>query len=196
MSHYYSEKQTSRINIKKINVSVKGISFDIYTGSGIFSKDRLDNGSKVLIENAIIREKWKILDLGCGNGIVGVSIKLLYPETDVMLVDINRRAVKLCRKNIKLHDLKNTTAKNSNVYSNVQDKFNTVLLNPPQTVGKKICFQMINETKEHLVEGGLLQIVARHKKGGSSLEQEMERVFGNVEQITKQSGYRVYVSKN
>ena len=55
---------------------------------------------------------------------------------------------------------------------------------------------MIEKAKDHLKKGGLLQIVARHKKGGKSLEAKMKEVFGNVEAIAKKSGYRVYISKN
>ncbi|MCK5139036.1 MAG: extracellular solute-binding protein [Thermodesulfovibrionia bacterium] len=80
--------------------------------------------------------------------------------------------------------------------SKIKDKFNTILVNPPQTAGKEICFQIIDNAKNHLKERGLLQLVARHNKGGSVLEKRMNQVFGNVEQVAKGSGYRIYVSEN
>ena len=78
----------------------------------------------------------------------------------------------------------------------IADKFDTILVNPPQTAGKDICFQIIDEAKNHLNNNGLLQLVARHNKGGSVLEKHMKEIFGNVEQIVKGSGYRVYISKH
>jgi 16S rRNA G1207 methylase RsmC len=55
---------------------------------------------------------------------------------------------------------------------------------------------MIEKSKDFLKPGGTLQIVARHNKGGKSLSEKMNSVFGNVEDIAKKSGYRIYISKN
>ena len=77
----------------------------------------------------------------------------------------------------------------------LKEKFDVILLNPPQTAGKKICFRMIEESKEHLNKGGSLQLVARHQKGGRSLQAKMEEVFGNVKVIARGSGYRIYYSE-
>ena len=58
--HYYSEKQISQPNIRKIRIFVKNIEFKLYSGSGVFSKSKLDKGSKLLIENCIIKPNWKV----------------------------------------------------------------------------------------------------------------------------------------
>src|SRR3990170_204091 len=98
MAHYFSEKQDSRLNLKKIKISLRRASFELYTGSGVFSKDMLDTGTKVLIENCIIENNWEILDLGCGIGTVGIAIKKMHPKTKVIMADVNERAVMLCKK--------------------------------------------------------------------------------------------------
>ncbi len=82
------------------------------------------------------------------------------------------------------------------MYKKVSGKFDTILLNPPQTAGKDVCFEMISKAPNFLKENGLLQIVARHKKGGKALSEKMNSVFCNVKDISKKSGYRIYVSKN
>ncbi len=169
MPHYYSKKQTSRINLKKIKVQLKNYEFELYSASGIFSKDKLDKGTKLLIENYIVEPGWNVLDFGCGIGVIGIAVKLHNLDIKVIKSDL---------------------------YSKIIDKFNTILVNPPQTAGRDICFQIINTAKSHLIEKGLLQLVARHNKGGSVLEKRMNEVFGNVKQIAKGSGYRVYVSEN
>lgn len=195
MTHYYSKKQTSRINLKKILVKVKNREFELYSASGIFSKDKLDKGTKLLIENCVIEQYWKVLDFGCGIGVIGIAVKLLNPSTEIMMSDINQRAVMISKKNTNLHNLDIKVIK-SDLYSKITDKFDTILVNPPQTAGRDICFQIIDNAKDHLKEKGLLQLVARHNKGGSVLEKRMKHVFGNVRQIAKGSGYRVYVSEN
>jgi len=195
MPHYYSKKQTSQLNLKKINIKLKKMQFELYSGSGVFSKDRLDKGSKLLIENAVIEPGSSILDLGCGIGVIGISLRLMYPRIKVKMIDINNRAIKLCRKNIKLHNLNKIDVVNSNLYEKIDEKFDTILVNPPQTAGRDICFNIIEQAPKYLKKNGSLQLVARHNKGGKVLEKRMLKVFGNSEQTAKGSGFRVYISK-
>ncbi|MBU0757003.1 MAG: methyltransferase [Nanoarchaeota archaeon] len=194
-NHYYSEKQDSQLNLTKIRINVSDLSFEIYSGSGIFSKDSLDNGSRLLIENCLIIKDWHVLDLGCGNGVIGVSVKKLHPTAKILMTDINERAVELTMKNIALHALDETDARKGNSFDDIPETFDTILLNPPQTAGKDVCFEMIEKSKEHLNINGLLQLVARHNKGGKTLSLKMEDVFGNVNETAKKGGFRVYVSR-
>ena len=70
--HYYSAKQTSRFELKKISVVLMGKKFEFFVSPGVFSKDKIDNGTYILIENAEVKEGSKLLDLGCGYGPVGI----------------------------------------------------------------------------------------------------------------------------
>ena len=196
MQHYYSEKQTSPLRLKKIKAILRGISFEFYTASGIFSPKKIDRGTKILIERLIMEKDWKVLDFGCGYGPVGITTAKCFPETQVLMIDINRRAIQLANMNIKLNNLSNISAKYSNLFENIDQKFDTILVNPPQTAGRKLCFEIIGQSKKYLEKDGLLQLVARHNKGGSELSKKMKEVFGNVNEIAKKSGYRVYISKN
>ncbi len=195
MEHYFSEKQESKLDLKKVNIKLKRMNFELYSASGIFSKEGLDKGTELLIDSAIINEGSNILDMGCGIGVVGISIKLLNPRTKILMVDINERAVMISRKNIELHKLKETEARKSDVFLKVNESFDTILVNPPQTAGKAVCFKIIEDSFNHLNEEGTLQLVARHKKGGETLQNKMEEVFGNSETLAKKSGFRVYLSK-
>ena len=194
-SHYFSKVSDFPTQPKEINIKLKKISFEIYTSAGIFSKSKLDKGTEVLINNCVVKDKWKILDLGCGYGVVGIAIKKLYPETEIMMTDVSKRAIKLARMNVKHHNLK-IKLKQGDLYEKIDEKFNTIIANPPQTAGKEVCFNIIRGAKEHLKDKGLLQMVIRPRKGGKHLSEFMEEIFGNVEVIAKKSGYSVYVSKN
>lgn len=196
MPHYYSEKQTSPLRLEKIKSVLRGRLFEFYSGSGVFSKKKVDNGTKVLVENCIVKNSWRVLDLGCGYGVVGIVIAKIFPKTAVLMVDVNRRALKLAKMSLELNNIENADVKYSNLYSAVKEKFNTIIVNPPITAGRKLCFRIIEESKEHLEKDGLLQLIAKHRKGGKMLGEKMLEVFGNMEEKAKSGGYRLYISKN
>ncbi len=194
MPHYYSEKQSTYFNPEKIIIRLKNICFEAYSSKGVFSKKKLDKGSRLLVENAIIKPEAKILDLGCGIGLIGIALKLKYPCIKVEMADINERALKLSRMNAKLNMLDIKVIK-SDLYSRIKGSYDSILSNPPMAAGKKTCLEIISKAPRFLKNKGMLQIVAMHNKGGISLKKKMQEVFGNVEEIAKGSGYRVYMSK-
>jgi len=193
MSHYYSRKQDGILRKHEVIVRLFGKEFKFETGSGMFSPKKLDQGTLLLLTSCIVKDGWNILDLGCGWGTVGVVIASEFPKSNVMMVDINERAVRIAKTNAK--KLKNIEVKWSDCYSEIDEKFDAILVNPPQVAGRKLCFKMIEGAKDHLKKNGLLELVARHNKGGKELEKRMMEVFGNCEAIAKKSGYRLYVSK-
>jgi len=193
--HYFTKKPTTPLREQTFIALLRGNELTFTTGSGVFSLTKIDRGTEVLIKYAIIKKKWDILDLGCGYGPVAVALAKAEPTLTVVATDVNHRAVQLARKNAQQNNV-DVDVRTSDMYEKVKEQFDTILLNPPQTAGKKLCKEMITQAKDHLKKGGLLQLVARHQKGGKDLEKHMESVFGNVEAIAKKSGYRVYVSKN
>ncbi len=190
VEHYYTEKPTSKIKEIFVEEVLLGNKIKLLTSSGLFSSKRVDKGTKILVENAIMNSDWKVLDLGCGYGVVGISIKKKFQETKVTLLDVNERALLYSKKNAQQNNVEVII-----VNKLTEEKFNTVLLNPPQSAGKKICFELFELARNHLETKGLFQIVARHKKGGKTFENKMKELFGNVKTIAKESGYRIYVSE-
>lgn len=194
-NHYYSEKQDSELKTSEISAKLRGNLLRFTSASGTFSKSRIDKGSELLIEYAKIPKDARVLDLGCGYGPVGIAVAKSNPDASVLMIDINERAVFLASRNIFANRLSNCAAKKSDSFSNIQsERFDAILLNPPQTAGKKLCIQMIRDSYLHLNPTGTLQLVARHNKGGADLEKHMLEIFGNVVQIAKGSGYRIYLS--
>jgi len=193
MAHYYTEKQDSDFKPKIISDVLRGKNFSFYTASGVFSKNRIDKGTRALIENCIVNDGWKVLDLGCGYGVVGIVIKKLFPNSEVVLSDINERALKLSQMNAGLNNVEVRIVK-SFLFENLQELFDTIIVNPPQSAGIEICYKMIEESYKHLKTNGLLQLVSRHNKGGSRLEKRMLETFGNTSS-KRISNYRVYISK-
>ncbi len=195
MEHYFTRSPKSELKINKIKTILRNREIEFYTASGLFSIKDVDKGSELLINKCIIKDNWKLLDLGCGYGIIGLSLLLTNSTLKLTFSDINERAIKLTNMNLKLHNLK-AEAIQSNGFQKIKEKFNSILLNPPQTAGKQLCFKLIEDSKQHLNKNGLLQIVARHNKGGKELSKKMKEVFNNVKDIAKASGYRIYISQN
>jgi len=194
MEHYYSADQKSSQKINKIKQKIRNIEFEFYTSSGVFSKDKIDKGTLILAENMIINKNFKVLDIGCGIGILGIVASKLF-DANVLMTDINKRAVMLAKKNVELNNVKAEVCQ-GNLYEKIKDNdFDVIISNPPQTAGKEICFRLIEEARNHLKYGGNLQLVARHNKGGKTLSKKIEEVFGNVKVIAKKAGYWVYLSE-
>ncbi len=194
MEHYFTEKPSSEIKLNKIKTILRNQEIEFFSTSGLFSKKRVDKGSTLLINKCLIKDNWKVLDLGCGYGIVGLMLLKINATIQVTFSDINERAIKITKMNLKLHHLKGKTIQ-SNGFEKINEKFNTILLNPPQTAGKETCFNLIKDAKEHLETEGFLQIVARHNKGGKELSKKMNELFGNREEKAKSAGYRIYISQ-
>lgn len=198
MDHYYSEKPTSKSDRKKMKTVIVNVDLNLMTDSGVFSKSKIDTGSEVLIKTAKDTEfpAGKILDLGCGYGVIGLILAKTFPSREIEMVDINERALSLSKDNAVLNEIKNVEIYQSNIFMNVENKkFGGIISNPPIRAGKKVVHQILEESYDYLVDGGKLQIVIQKKQGAPSAKKKMKEVFGNVERINLEKGYWVLQSK-
>lgn len=197
MDHYYSNKPTSESNRQKMQVTVANHEFSLLTDAGVFSKNKVDTGSQVLIHAAQQTEfpAGNLLDLGCGYGIIGLALAKTFPKRQIEMVDVNERALKLASDNAKLNEINNVEIYQSNVFEQVENKqLAGIISNPPIRAGKKVVHQILSESYNHLVKGGKLQIVIQRKQGAPSAKKKMEEVFGNVERVALEKGYWVLES--
>ncbi|MBI4439719.1 class I SAM-dependent methyltransferase [Candidatus Woesearchaeota archaeon] len=194
VEHYFSEKPSSKYNLLQFECTIRGIHLRFFSSHSTFSVGKLDRGTKLLAESMEVENALSILDMGCGIGILGIVCSKLNPAASIMMVDVNERSIALAEKNARLNRCSNTTIFKSDLYEAFDNKFDVIVSNPPQKAGKEVCFGMIEDSILHLNNGGSLQIVARHNKGGKELEKKMKEVFGNVAALAKESGYRVYKS--
>jgi len=197
VNHYFSRRPVSKQRYGLIRVHLRGRFFEFLTASGVFSKKRIDLGTRLLIESMILPEEGLALDLGCGYGAVGVVAAVLNPRLNVVMIDVNERAVRLARKNAKRNSASNVKFRCGFLYEPVGDmRFDVILSNPPLSAGMKIILPIIEQAPTHLTSNGVFQIVVRSKIGGKRLFQKMRETFGNVEVFARKSGYRVLVSKS
>ena len=106
MSHYFKNDETLTNKQIDFEVKIKDIVLNLRTNSGVFSKSKLDLGTKLLLETIELEEKTKIvIDMGCGYGPIGIYIAKKYPDKKVFMYDINEKAVDLSKINANLNDV-------------------------------------------------------------------------------------------
>ncbi|RLG53474.1 MAG: 16S rRNA methyltransferase [Thermoproteota archaeon] len=192
MSHYYSKKPKVASSRTLVELKLVGVLVRYVTDRGVFSREKVDRGSLLLIKSVDASNAQVLLDVGCGYGAIGIALAKLYPRLRVVMTDINRRAVQLARENIKLNSLGNAEVRLGNLYEPVKDeKFDIIVSNPPIRAGWRVVFPIIDEAPAHLNHGGCLYIVAKTKQGAPTLEKRMREVFGNCAIIARRGGYRV-----
>ncbi len=193
MTHYFDKEQTAPLREEIIKVHLFNKEFQYLSASGLFSREHVDNATKLLIEKCELSSGQKVLDLGCGWGAVALLIGERVSGLEITASDVNARAASYTRKNAKKYKLP-IKVKASNLFEKLDDDYDVILTNPPYVAGRETCFAFIEGSFTHLKKGGNLQLVARHSKGGKVLEGHMQELFGNVTTVAKGSGFRIYKS--
>ena len=192
--HYFAAKPTSKPRLRVIHAYLRGRYFEFLTASGVFSRNRVDLGTRLLIESMVLPDEGTILDLGCGYGSVGIVAATIKPKLQVYMTDVNERAVWLAKKNVRKNQLENVKVKRGFLYTPVENmKFDAILTNPPVSAGVKTVNQIIAGAPAHLKSGGTFQIVVRSKIAGKRFTSMLEENFSNVQILARKSGYRVFI---
>lgn len=187
MGQYFTNENLPS-NVRKTECIVLGRKFIFLTDNGVFSKDGLDFGSRLLLETIPLEEVGgKILDMGCGYGVFGIVVGKLT-KAHVDMVDVNLRALHLAQRNIKENHVSDIDVFESNVYENVFSKYSTIITNPPIRAGKKIVYDIVMNAKDHLEEDGKLFLVIRKEQGAKSLIVDLQKVY-NVKVLEKKKGF-------
>ncbi|MFD1123997.1 class I SAM-dependent methyltransferase [Lentilactobacillus raoultii] len=173
-----------------------GRNFVFTSDNGVFSKHRVDYGSRVLIANFDYHDlpAGKILDMGTGYGPIGLAIAMVQPKRTVDMVDVNEIALALAVKNAQVNHLDNVHIFASDVYSNITDDYAAIVTNPPVRAGKKVVDAMISGAIDHLKPTGTLTVVLQKKQGAPSTKKLMTRLFGNCEIVKRDKGYYILKS--
>ena len=200
MNHYFSEKPEIKSEKKRIKYTIQNKKFEFITDNGVFSKSKVDFGTDLMLNEFLKKnrglevEKIKILDIGCGYGVVSVILKSFYPEISITLSDVNERALELSEENLKKYGINDYHIIKSSAFEKITEKFDVILSNPPIRAGKDIIFKIYSEAYEHLNENGEFYCVIQTKHGAKSTQKKLEEVFGNCETLEINAGYRIFRS--
>jgi 16S rRNA (guanine1207-N2)-methyltransferase len=194
--HYYSAKPQSEAKKGLIQTRLRGKPFEFVTAASVFSKRRIDTGTRLLVESMVLPTDGSVLDVGCGYGAVGIAAASLNPAFRVTMTDVNVRAVRLARENIERNKVANAEVRWGFLYEPVEDlTFNVVLSNPPVSAGMDIVKSIITNAPRVMATNATLQMVVRSKIGAKTLPTTFERVFGNCQVLAREGGYRVFLAQ-
>lgn len=170
-----------------------GERYRLKSDSGIFSKDGLDDGTRLLLETIAQADLGtKILDLGCGAGPIGLILAHLDPKRFLTLSDVNLRALTLAQKNADLLGVSSQVEiVESDVYHNLDSTYDAIVTNPPIRAGKKVTYAMYAGAPSHLKNGGALILVIRKQQGAESALAYLSTLFDKVEVLARHKGYYV-----
>ncbi len=180
--------------LREIKYTYQACSFVFTSDCGVFSKDKIDFGSRLLVETLLQEEKGykNILDVGCGYGFMGIVLSKFF-NLEATLIDVNKRAVHLTEMNLKKNQVKGV-AFVSDLYQNVSGVFDLIITNPPIRAGKKVILTLLKEAKNYLNEQGVLWFVIRKNQGAKSIIKEMEKEY-RVTIQKKEKGFYVIKAK-
>ncbi len=185
MSQYFENDRSVVSQPSTLRFSLDGKEYMLHTDNGVFSKDKLDTGSRILIET-VLKEQERpetLLDLGCGIGPIGLVLQDHW-KTNLTMIDVNERAVALAEKNIKKYRLEAEILNRDGV----DDKrYECILLNPPIRTGKKVIYRLFDECMDHCT--GNFWIVIRKQHGAQSAVNYLKEKGHEVEIVHKEKGY-------
>ena len=193
MSHYFTNDSIES-NEQIISCKINDISFSFYTDNGVFSKKGLDFGTRTLLENLDIENlKGDILDFGCGYGPIGIYISKIK-NIKVDMVDVNLRSISLTKKNALLNKVEINTFE-SNIYENINKKYDFIISNPPIRVGKKILYEILFDASKYLKDDGELWIVINKDQGAKTVLKDLQKKY-KVELRNKNKGFYIIKAQN
>ena len=189
--HYYTREPQSASKPVECGYAYRGEALTFRTDAGVFSRGEVDTGTRLLLEALPEEMKGDILDLGCGWGVIGISIARKWPETRVTMADVNTRALDLSRENAKRNRAEVTCIESDGMAAVEGQTFDAVVTNPPIRAGKQVIYKMFADAAKSLKPGGALYLVIRKQQGAESCMKYLQTIYASVEKLDKSGGFWV-----
>jgi 16S rRNA (guanine1207-N2)-methyltransferase len=162
------------------------------TEASLFSPDLSDRGTMAMLRNTEIKENDKVLDLGCGYGLVGISIAKVIGQERVFMVDINEKAVEYAKINAGGNGVPDVTVKHGNGLEPIEARdFTLILSNPPYHTDFSVPKAFIENGFKHLSVGGRMVIVVKRLDW---YKNKLTTIFGGV-RVVEDDGYYILTAE-
>lgn len=189
MAHYYENDPNLDTSEFPISFELHGRTFTLASSAGVFSKEGLDTGTRILL-NWILDHAApvsSVLDLGCGIGVVGVVLSTFW-NCKITGIDPNTQACHLSRINYDRYHVDGTILNQDHLNDR---QYEAVVLNPPIRTGKKVIYSLFEQSAAHLEEGGHLYIVIRKQHGAQAALDYLNSIGLQARRVERDKGFWV-----
>lgn len=193
--HYFSEKPNVASNVRRVPLQLADLSFELDVDRGVFSTERIDPGTKILLTEAARFDEPAettptVLDLGCGYGPIACAVATRSPQATVWATDVNERAIGLCVANATRLGLDRVRAvKADEVPDDV--RFDRIVSNPPIRIGKANLHELLTTWLDRLAPAGHAELVVHKHLGSDSLARWLNEQGWTTTRVISRNGYRI-----
>ena len=191
---YFAAEPQSKDVRKTLHVTLRGNEADVEVSNGVFSGNRVDLGTSVLLRQAPEPpEEGTFLDLGCGWGPIALALGFASPKADIWALDVNERALELPRRHAELNGMGNLHAAPADGIP-AETTFDLIWSNPPIRVGKEVLHTLLMTWLPRLNAGGAAYLVVQKNLGSDSLIPWLATQLGDGYEVSKYAsskGFRV-----
>lgn len=190
-SHYFDETPAAASSPRTVRVDVDGRTLELVTDRGVFSGRRIDPGTRLLLEKAPPpAAPGDLLDLGCGYGVIAVTLGIRLADRRIWAIDVNARALELTRVNARAAGLDNVrVAAPSEVPDDV--RFTAIFSNPPIRIGLARLRELLVTWLQRLEPDGAATLVVSRHLGADSLARWLDAEGFPTERLASRTGYRL-----
>ena len=188
--HYFTASPGGPRRPRTVRVRLDERDVELASDASVFSADRLDPGTRVLLTETPAPRRGVLLDLGCGYGVIACVQAQRQPDAEVWAVDVNERARELCRRNAVRNHLDNiVVAGPDEVPDDI--RFSTIWSNPPIRIGKPALRELLLRWLARLDDDGTATLVVQKHLGADSLQRWLTVEGHRTERLASKSGFRL-----
>ncbi len=187
--HYFSGDPASAARPRRVRLDLPDRTIHLHTDAGVFSPDRVDPGTKLLLMELPELADGPVVDLGCGYGAVACTVALRHPDLAVVAVDVNPRARQLCERNAAALGV-DVTVLDPDRADGLRG-IGTIVSNPPIRIGKSALHALLVDWLGRLRPSGTAYLVVNKNLGADSLARWLTERGHHVRRLASRQGYRV-----
>ncbi|WP_089205727.1 class I SAM-dependent methyltransferase [Streptosporangium subroseum] len=191
MAHYFEEQPETASRPGSVTLVLPDLHLKLETDSGMFSPERVDQGTRILLESVPPPPpEGDLLDLGCGYGPIALTLASRAPRATVWAVDVNRRSVELCARNARTAALDKVRSLHVDEVP-PEIRFSAIWSNPAIRIGKAAMHQMLTRWLTRLTPDGVAYLVVQKHLGSDSLQRWLNEQGWPTGRTTSRSSYRI-----